>query len=141
MPTDDEIERRVTTDDTPITARRITIAQKVSALGAEIMAVSEQLKDLTGQVRKVIGDNQEIVTVEKLAFYTDISKADLQEWLAGYKPSGSKRKRQPSSESRRERNSSRNVADHLAMPESQTNPTFISSGRVQQASAASRNVG
>lgn len=116
MPTDQEIERRVTTDDTPITARRIAIAQKVSELGIQIAVVSEQLQRLIGQARQEIGDNHEIITVEKLAVYTDIPKANLNEWLTGYKALGNKRKRSPVSEFGVERAPSRGKPHQLLAP-------------------------
>jgi hypothetical protein len=116
MPTDEEIERRVEADDTPVTARRKTVAQSISALGAQIAIVSGPLQELIGQVRQEIGDNQDIITVEKLAVYTDISKADLKEWLAGYKPSGNKRKRQPVGETTNESTKSRRGINQVAAP-------------------------
>lgn len=113
MPTDQEIERRVTTDDTPITARRIAIAQKVSELGTQIAVVSEQLQRLIGQVRQEISGNHEIITVEKLSIYTDIPKATLNEWLAGQKTMGNKRKRSPVAESALEHAPSRSKPHQL----------------------------
>jgi hypothetical protein len=117
MLADEEIERRVTTDDTPVTARRIAIAQKVSALGAQIAVVSGQLQDLIGQARQEIGDNQEIITIEKLATYTDIPKAHLKQWLVGYKPAGNKRKRQSADEPAAGRITTHTKAGQLAAPE------------------------
>lgn len=108
MPTDEEIERRVTTDDTPITARRVAIAQKVSDLGTRIAAVSEELQDLIGQMRQEIGDNHEIITVEKLAIYTEIPKAKFNEWLAGHKAFENKRKRSSVAEASTQHSPTRN---------------------------------
>jgi hypothetical protein len=117
VPTDDEIERRVTTDDTPITARRVAVAQKAHDLGTRIVAVSDELQNLTEQMRQLIGDNDEIVTIEKLATYTDIPKEKLDEWAPDYNPTGKKRKRTPRAEVNAERLASRNKRHDLSRPD------------------------
>ncbi|NYI93707.1 hypothetical protein HNR02_007082 [Amycolatopsis endophytica] len=107
MPTDDEVEHRIEDVDAPRTARRKAAAQQVNQLAQRRAAIVAQLEDVDGQLGEIVADAEDVISIDELARFTDLKVSDLTQWVAGRKPTRSKRKKAtPSKAGTRSRSSS-----------------------------------
>jgi transposase len=93
MATTEEIRRRVEEADTARSTRRSAAAQRIGELAARRADVAEQLDDIERQLGDELAAAQDVVDIDELAQFTDVSAADLTRWLAARKPTRTKRPR------------------------------------------------
>ncbi|SEP53800.1 hypothetical protein [Amycolatopsis saalfeldensis] len=93
MTTSDEIGRRVTANDVPLTEQRTLAAQRIGDLAQQHAAVAHQLAALERELGEVLAESTGIIRIDELADFTDIPAADLTRWLDALKPAAAKRKK------------------------------------------------
>jgi hypothetical protein len=91
--TPDEIQRRVTENDTARSRRRATIARRVGELARAHAAIADELADLERQLGEVLANADDVVTIAELATFTGVPTADITRWRAGHKPRRTTRKK------------------------------------------------
>jgi hypothetical protein len=93
MATTEEIQRRVEQADTARSAQRSTAAAQVGELAARRAAIAGQLADIERELGDVLAAAQDVIDVDELARFTDVSAADLTRWLTARTTTRTKRKR------------------------------------------------
>jgi hypothetical protein len=91
--TPDEIQRRVTENDTARSSRRATIARRVGELARAHAAIADELAGLERQLGEVLANADDVVTIAELATFTGVPAADITRWRAGHKPRRTTRKK------------------------------------------------
>ncbi|MFI7679544.1 hypothetical protein [Actinophytocola sp. NPDC049390] len=94
--TADEIERRVTENDTARSTRRATAARRVGELARQHAAIAGQLADIERQLGELLAEADDVLTIDELARFTNLPAATLTQWRANHKPKRGTR-RKPSS--------------------------------------------
>jgi hypothetical protein len=95
MTTSDEIGRRVSANDVPLTEQRTSVAQRVGDLAQQRASVAHQLAALEHQLGEVLADSAGIIRIDELAEFTDVRADDLTRWLDALTPAPAKRKKAP----------------------------------------------
>lgn len=81
MPTEEEIDRRITETDAPRSARRSAAAKRISELAQHHATLARQVNDTEGQLGDALVGAQDVIGVDELAEFTEIPAADLARWL------------------------------------------------------------
>jgi hypothetical protein len=93
-PTTDEIERRVGDADSTRTTKRVATAKRIGELARRRASVAEQLADIEQQLGIVLAESSDVIEIDELARFTDVSAADLTHWRDSRRTTRSKHKRQ-----------------------------------------------
>jgi hypothetical protein len=93
MATTEEIQRRVEEADSATSARRAAAAKQVGELAQRRAAVAEQLTDVETELGDVLAAANDVIDIDELARFTDVSAADLTRWRDGRTSTRTKRKR------------------------------------------------
>jgi len=96
MTTLDEISQRIREDDDVRSARRIAAARQVADLARRREEIAEQLRTIDEQLGTVLTEAQDVMSVIELSRFTDIPRADLEQWLHAQAEARTKRKRSTS---------------------------------------------
>ncbi|WP_439382131.1 hypothetical protein [Amycolatopsis lexingtonensis] len=86
MITTDEIERRVGKADAEKSARRMAAAREVGELARRRAALAEELAEVERTLGTVLAAAADVIGVDELAEFTDVTAADLTGWLTAGKP-------------------------------------------------------
>lgn len=98
MVTPAEITRRVEEHDTPRTTKRSIAAKQVGELARQRAEIAEHLEDVERRLGEILIDAEDVIGIDELARFTDVSAADLTRWLAAARSTRkatTKRRRQP----------------------------------------------
>jgi hypothetical protein len=93
MASTEEIEQRVEEADSTRTARRAATAKRVFELANQRASVADQLNDLERELGDVLAASSDVIEIDELARFTDVSAADLTHWLTNRKTTRTRRKR------------------------------------------------
>jgi hypothetical protein len=80
MATTEEIERRVRQADAARSAARAAAARQVGELAGRRAVLAEQLDEIERELGDVLAAVQDVMDVDELAAFTDLSAADLTRW-------------------------------------------------------------
>lgn len=116
MATPEEIRQRVEEADTARSARRATAAQQVGELAHRRAAITERLEDIERQLGDILAAAQDVIDIDELADFTDLKAADLTHWLAGRRPTRTKRKKPTPATSATQGDASREPAGSRPSP-------------------------
>ncbi|WP_051792437.1 hypothetical protein [Amycolatopsis jejuensis] len=120
--TNDEIERRIEDHDTPRTAQRSAAAKRVAELARCRGEVAAQLDAIERDLGEILAESAEIIEIRELARFTDVSVANLSQWLDKRKNARAKRKK-PTSNTSRGKNMSSQSKPSSAVPVSRKGST------------------
>ncbi|GAB3365858.1 MULTISPECIES: hypothetical protein [Amycolatopsis] len=86
MATGEEIERRVEEVDSARSARRSAAAKQVGDLAERRSEIAGQLAAIETQLGKTLAAANDVISIDELAQFTDVSATDLARWFDGQKP-------------------------------------------------------
>ncbi|GAA3588296.1 hypothetical protein GCM10022222_86070 [Amycolatopsis ultiminotia] len=111
----DEIDRRVTENDIPLTERRSAAAKQVAELARRRVAIAADLHDVDEELARTLTASAKIMEIAELARFTDVSAADLSRWLDAGQPKPGRRKK-PTSDRTRTKNAVYSASDAIVKP-------------------------
>ena len=95
MATTEEIRQRVEQADTVRSARRSAAAQQVGELARHRATLAEKLADIERQLGDALAAASDVIDIDELARFTDVSASELTHWLSSRKTTRTRRKRIP----------------------------------------------
>jgi hypothetical protein len=93
--TAEEIDRRVEAADTARRLKRSAAAKQVGELAKTRTELAAQLDEVERQLGEVLADASDVLDIDELARFTNISAADLTGWLTTRKPNRTNKKKKP----------------------------------------------
>ena len=93
MATSDEIRERIEQADAARNTRRLAAAQRVGTLAERRQKLTAEVEEIDAELGAVVAKNEDVISPQELAAFTNVPASDLTNWLAQRKTSRTKRKR------------------------------------------------